>query len=63
MCSYVAKSGKNKGKKCNCVAHRFSEGDYCYRHYSYIKIKAKERNVQTMLCDYAIQMQCKCGRK
>ena len=49
MCSYVAKSGKNKGKKCNCVAHRFSEGDYCYRHYSYIK-KSKLKSEMSKQC-------------
>ena len=43
-CSYISKGGKNKGKTCGCVAHKFSEGEFCYRHYSYIrksKLKSK----------------------
>ena len=48
-CSYIAKSGKKKEKKCNCIAHRFAEGDYCYRHYAYIQ-KSKLKNRTSKRC-------------
>ena len=34
QCSYVCQSGKNKGKTCENIAHKFSFGNYCSKHYT-----------------------------
>lgn len=35
-CSYCFVSGKNKGKCCGKVGHKFNEGHYCFTHYKQI---------------------------
>jgi len=35
-CSYCFVGGKNKGKMCGNVGHKFNEGNYCFTHYKQI---------------------------
>ena len=43
-CSHVFKGGKNKGNNCTSCAHKFENGIYCIKHYSYYnKLQNKPR--------------------
>jgi hypothetical protein len=35
-CSYCFVRGKNKGKCCGKVGHKFNEGNYCFSHYKQV---------------------------
>uniref|UniRef100_A0A6C0KZC6 RING-type domain-containing protein n=1 Tax=viral metagenome TaxID=1070528 RepID=A0A6C0KZC6_9ZZZZ len=41
-CSYCFSSGKNKGKCCGKIGHKFKEGNYCFTHYKQISRKKKQ---------------------
>ena len=43
-CSWKYKSGKNKGFNCSCSANKYKIGNYCEKHYNYIKKKEKEES-------------------
>ena len=42
-CSYIYKTGKNKGECCKRVAHNYSNGIYCTQHYK-SEYNKKENN-------------------
>ena len=62
-CSYEFKSGKKKGLKCECCAHKFKIGTYCLTHKNKIQNKIeKQKNSIVNQCQGLTSKneRCKC---
>ena len=44
-CVYCFKSGKNKGHTCGNIAHKFSSGNYCFKHHYYENNKKNMKEI------------------
>ena len=52
-CSYCFVSGKNKGKCCGKVGHKFNDGNYCFAHYKQVtrqKIQSSKKQAKPQCC-------------
>lgn len=52
-CSYCFVSGKNKGKCCGKVGHKFNEGNYCFAHYKQVtrqKTESSKKQLKPQCC-------------
>jgi hypothetical protein len=63
-CSYCFASGKNKGKLCGKVGHKFNDGTYCFAHYKQVtkhKIKMSAPKESKPQCCHILKNgnQCK----
>lgn len=60
QCNYTFKSGKRKGKQCDCHAHKFNVGTYCFSHRARIMKNNENKNSmsETKVCGHL----CKNGK-
>jgi hypothetical protein len=65
QCNYKFKSGKRKGKQCDCHAHKFKVGTYCFSHHTRVIKNTEKKSTmgETKVCGHICKNGKPCTKK